>query len=254
MKLYSAPPSYYSMIARLALNESNINFNTRYMDIHIAKEQLSPWYIAVNPSMTVPTLTDGERTWRDSRDILNFAAKSASQAWADCDSTIAPNIEKIVTAHYSLPIEKLTFGKMMLKHYPLRKLFPIMLRRIIKQLQAESQTNPIATKNKMAVNQERLAYFTEGNIGTKLNERREEVREFLNQLPQSETLLFGERPSSADIVTAILLSRLKMIGEDDLIKATPTLLKWFERMEARPAFAKSDIWLHFKPWRILLKY
>jgi glutathione S-transferase len=242
------------MIARLALNESNINFDTRYMDIHIKKEQLSPWYIAVNPSMTVPTLTDGEHSWTDSRDILNFSAKMASQSWADYDPDISSQIEKIVTAHYELPIEKLTFGKMMLKHYPLRKLFPIMLRRIIKQLKAESQTNPIATQHKIAINQERLAYFTQRNPESKLNERREEVREFLNQLPQSNTLLFGDKPSSADIVTAILFARLKMIGEDDLVNATPAISKWFERMEARPAFVKSDIWLHFKPWRILLKY
>uniref|UniRef100_A0A0Q9YJC4 Uncharacterized protein n=1 Tax=Candidatus Berkiella aquae TaxID=295108 RepID=A0A0Q9YJC4_9GAMM len=45
-----------------------------------------------------------------------------------------------------------------------------------------------------------------------------------------------------------------MIGEDNPINETPWLVNYFERMKIRPAFIKSDIWLKFKPWRILLKY
>ena len=244
------------MIARLALNESNINFNMRYMDIHLAKEQLSPWYIAINPHMTVPTLTDGKQTLTDSRDILNFSSKIASQAWSDADPALSSDIEKIVAAHYKLAIEKLTFGKLMEKHSLLQKIFPFMLKRIIKQLKAESHTasDPLAIQNKIAINEERLAYFTEGDLAKKLEARREEAREFIKILPQSEILLFGYKPSSADIVAAVFFARLKMIGEEDIIKASPTLLSWFQRMETRPAFIKSDIWVHFSPWRILLKY
>ncbi|MGE3317820.1 MAG: glutathione S-transferase family protein [Candidatus Berkiella sp.] len=254
MELYSAPPSYYSMIARLALNESNIEFNTHYMDIHIAKEQLAPWYIALNRHMTVPTLTDAQTKWTDSRDILNYAAKHAGNAWYDSEPQFSPDIQKIVAAHYQIPIEKLTFGKVMVKHSLLHKLFPSMLKRIIKQLEKESQTDPEAVQKKIAVDEERLAYFSQGDQLKKLNDRREEVREFIRQLPEPQSLLFGEKPSSADIVTSILFARLKMIDEDELIKVSPSLADWFNRMEQRPAFAKSDIWLRFKPWRILLKY
>jgi glutathione S-transferase len=256
MILYSAPPSYYSMIARLALDESPIHFETHYMDIHIAKDQLSPWYTAINPHMTVPSLTDGDLTLTDSRDILNLAAKRAANEWCDSEPLIYPAIEKIVTAHYTISIEELTFGKMMVKHYLLRKLFPHMLGKIIKELEAESKTsaNPIATKNKIKVNQQRLAYFTQGDQLKKLQDRKEEVHAYLNQLPKTDNLLFGDKPSSADIVTSVLVGRLNMIGEDELIKSPPMISNWFERMKARPAFAKSDIWLKFKPWRILLKY
>lgn len=257
MKLYSAPPSYYSMIARLALNESGVPFDTRYMDIHIAKEQLSPWYMAVNPSMTVPTLIDGNRTFTDSRDILNFAAQHAAKVWANADPNFSGEIERIVAAHYAMPIEKLTFGKMMAKHRFLRKLFPRMLDQIVKKLETEKQktTNPQATQNKIAVDEERLAYFTEGDPLKKLNDRREEVIAYIKQLPQQpQDFLFNDKTSSADIVTAILFARLKMIDEDNLIQVAPKLSNWFERMQYRTNFIKSDIWLRFKPWRILLKY
>lgn len=248
MLLYSAPSSYFSMIARLALNEAMIHHEIRFMDIFIAKEQLSSWYMAINPSMTVPTLTDAARTWTDSGDILKFAAETAGQNWCDCE----PNI---VAAHYAIPIEKLTFGKIMVKNYALRKVFPIMLQRIIKQLETDlhTTTDPDATKRKISINLERLAYFTEDDQLVKLNEQREKVRDYFQQLPQTQTLLFGEKPSPADIVTAILFARLNMIGEYKLMNASPNLVNWFERMKVRPAFIKSDIWLRFKPWRILLK-
>ncbi len=256
MLLYSAPPSYYSMIARLALNESKLPFDTRYMDIHIAKDQLSPWYIAVNPSMTVPSLTDANTTWTDSRDILKLAATKADGAWCDADPALSQEIEKIVCAHYNIPIEKLTFGKVMTRSYPLRKIFPMMLSRIIKHLEAEALTipNPEAAKAKIAVNQERLAYFTEGNQIKKLDDRREEVRQYLAQLPHPQALLFGEKMSSADVVSAILYARLIMIGENKLMNTSPSISKWFDRMKMRPAFIKSDVWMHFKPWRILMRY
>lgn len=256
MKLYSSPPSYYSSIARLALNESHIDFDTRYMDIHIAKEQLAPWYIAVNPSMTVPALTDGEQKWTDSRDILAYAAKNAENQWLDSDPTLAPTIQKIVAAHYNISIEQLTFGKAMVKHSLLHKVFPFMLKRMIKNLEAEKSATPDtkAIDHKIGVDEARLAYFTEGDLNKKLNERREEVLEYIRQLPEPQTLLFGDKPSSADIVTTALFARLHMMGEQDLIKVSPGLVDWFNRVEARPAFIKSDVWLRFKPWRIILKY
>ncbi len=256
MILYSSPPSYYSMIARLALDESPIHFDTHYMDIHIAKDQLSSWYTAINPHMTVPSLTDGDRILIDSRDILHLAAEQAASEWCDSDPTLTPAIEKIVAAHYAISIEELTFGQIMVKHYLLRKLFPHILGRIIKQLEAEleTSTNPQATKNKIKVNQQRLAYFTEGDQLKKLHDRKEEVHAYLNQLPKTDSLLFGDKPSSADIVTSVLVGRLNMIDEKDLIKSSPMVSSWFEHMKARPAFAKSDIWLKFKPWRIVLKY
>ena len=257
MILYSSPPSYYSMIARLALLECGVSFDIRRMDIHIAKDQLSSWYLAINPTMTVPALTDGDQSWTDSRAILEKAALIADKQWSDADPTFALQVKEIVDAHYALSIERLTFGKAMTRYRPLRMVFPHMLRRIIHQLEVAkpSSTNPEATQRKITLNQERLAYFTEVDLSKKLIDERENVTDYLNLLPISPTsLLFGDKPSSADIVTAILCARLQMIGEDDLVKSIPALPAWFDRIQARPSFKDADIWTHFQPWRILLRY
>jgi glutathione S-transferase len=257
MILYSSPPSYYSMIGRLALNEAGAPFVIRRMDIHLAKEQLSPWYLAINPAMTVPTLTDDNQSWTDSRAILDKAALIAGDQWMDSDPSLAPTIKNIVDAHYAISIEHLTFAKAMTKFKFLHQLFPRMLGRIVKNLEEElpNSANPEAVQRKITLNNNRIAYFTDGDLNQKLIVERESISHYLRQLTiPSSQLLFGDKPSSADIVTAILLARLKMIGEFQLAQAFTELPNWFERMQARSSFKEADIWTYFQPWRIVLKY
>lgn len=252
--LYNAPSSYYSMIARYALIEAGVPFNNRRMDIHLAKEQLSPWYIDINPAMTVPSMTSTHHTWCDSRDILQEAAKKADTLWLDADTALQPQIQAIVAAHYQITIEHLTFAKALWRFPLLRVIVPAMLRRIIRTLEAERKTSPHleAVNAKIALNQQRLAYFTQGSLEEKLQKERDQVKTFLSQLPQPQQFLLGDTICSADIVTVIFCARLKMIGEFDLMP-TPTLVSWFERMQHRQAYKDADIWTHFSPWRIIFK-
>src|SRR5690554_5849978 len=111
MILYNAPSSYYSMIGRYALLEARCPFESRRMDIHLAKEQLSPWYVQINPAMTVPSLVDGAHVLTNSCDILRYASTLAADKWMDCDADVSPHIEQIVLNHYTIEIERLTFGK-----------------------------------------------------------------------------------------------------------------------------------------------
>jgi len=259
MILYSAPPSYYSMIGRLALNTAHIPFENHHMDIHVRKEQLAPWYIALNPHMTVPTLVDGKTILIDSQDILRLAATQAGNQWLDIDVNLAPQIESVVKAHYAIPIERLTFCKAML-HLPILKfIFPRALGGIIKSLQAKLATakNPTALQAKIDLNQSRITYFTQGaSLEEKMTVERNRIGDYLNQLPTPDHFLFGNKPSSADIVTAVLFGRLKMIGEYALVTNDArgvALDQWFRRMQQELAFQLSDIWLRFQWWRILLR-
>lgn len=248
MILYSSAPSYYSMIARLALLEANIKFTVRSMDIHFAKDQLSPWYLEINPAMTVPTLVDKELAYLNSRDILAFAASSAEPQWADATSEVAPQIKAVLDAHYAISIEHLTFVKAMKKVPPLQFIFPYMLRKMINKLEIHSpaSTNFKAMQEKIALNHQRLAYFTESNLTDKLASLRENIENYIKQLPTPAPYLFGEKLSSADIVTCILFARLKLIDEYALIEAFPPLHAWFEQMQNRAAFKQADIWMSFR--------
>ena len=243
------------MIARLALLEAGVAFEGRRLDIHIAKEQLAPWYVAINPHMTVPTLVEGERIWRDSRDILAVAGERSGSRWLVLDEVLRGKVAAIVAAHYDIPIERLTFAKAMTRIPPARWLFPRMLRGIVRDLQAKLPTaaDADAVRAKIAVNSERLAYFTTGSLTEKLEAERDHARRFLATLPPPAELLFGAAPTAADIVVTVLLSRLQMIGEWSLTAARPDVAAYFARMQARPAFAAADIWTRFQLHRILLR-
>jgi len=255
MILYHASSSYYSMIARLALLSAKVPFTPRRMDIHLAKEQLSDWYLKINPHMTVPSLVNDKQTLTDSRDILKFAATRAGQQWMDGDPEVAQRIENIVESHYAIPIEKLTFGKALMSIPPLRLIVPKILRGVIHKLEAKlsSSPDPLALTKKININRERLAYFTEGNLADKVQIERIHIRNFINSLPASSAMLFGAQTSSADVVTAVLLGRLKMIGEYGLVDHGSPLDQYFTRMQANNAFKQADIWMRFQPWRIVLK-
>jgi glutathione S-transferase len=225
------------------------------MDIHLAKEQLSDWYLKINPHMTVPALVNDTQTLIDSRDILKYAATLAGPQWMDSDPSVAKGIENIVAGQYAIPIEKLTFGKALLSIPPLRLIVPKMLRGIIHKLEAElaSSPDPLALTKKININRERLAYFTEGKLIDKLQIERTHIRDFLNILPASSAMLFGAQTSSADVVTTVLLGRLQMIGEYGLVDHGSPLDQWFIRMQATHAYKQADIWTRFQPWRIVLK-
>lgn len=255
MILYNASSSYYSMIARFALYEANIAFDSRRMDIHIAKEQLSPWYMEINPHMTVPTLVDGDLILIDSSDILRLAASSAGERWLDGDLQTNQSIRNVVESFYLIPIEDLTFAKAMIKFPPLHFLFPKLLANIVRKLKSQvtSSSDSAAILAKISLNESRINYFTQGNLLDKLNIERQRVSQFLSSLPKPQNMLFGDKPSSADIVVSILLGRLKMVGEYDLFDPYPELNMWFSRMQQRSSFQKADIWQKFQLWRILFK-
>ncbi|MFZ4056321.1 MAG: glutathione binding-like protein, partial [Polynucleobacter sp.] len=160
---------------------------------------------------------------------------------------------------YEIPIERLTFCKAMI-HLPiLRFIFPRTLRSIIKGLQARLVTakDPAALQAKIDLNKSRIAYFTQGaSLQEKMAVERKRVSTYLNQLPNPSHFLFGDKPSSADIVTAVLFGRLKMIGEYSLVTNDArgaALDQWFSRMQQQVAFQQADIWLRFQWWRILLR-
>jgi glutathione S-transferase len=254
MILYNASSSYYSMIARYALLEASFSFENRRMDIHLAKEQLSAWYTKINPAMTVPTLVDNEQVWTDSQSILKYAATHAGEQWMDGDVGCALRIEQLIPEHYSITIERLTFGKALTSIPLLRFLVLRMLRNTIHTLEVQlpNSANSAAIEAKINLNKQRLAYFTEGNLADKLEIERDKVRNFLEKLPKPAPFLFGDRPSSVDVVTVVLFGRLKMIGEYQLV-LSPDLINWFKRMQLRSTYRKADIWTYFQPWRILLK-
>ena len=93
LELFHAAPSYYSMVARLALAEAQIPYSSRLLDIHLAKQQFSAVYRHLNPHMTVPILRGPDLLLTDSSDILRYAAECTNTAWANPELQLQPDIQ-----------------------------------------------------------------------------------------------------------------------------------------------------------------
>ena len=255
LELFHAAPSYYSMVARLALAEAEVPTISRLMDIHLAKQQLSPAYRQLNPKMTVPTLRGPGLLLTDSSQILAYAAEHAAVPWADADPNRREAIQLVVDGHYAISIETLTFSKLLASRPWFKRVMVPMLSGINSKLAREAERNPdqaAVLQAKIQQNDGRLAVFRDRPAPQVLAEQREQVSAYLASLPPvvASGWLFGGAISRADVVLAVLISRLSMAGELSLI-SRKDLQGWWQRYQQRPAFAAAELWTRFQRRRLL---
>jgi glutathione S-transferase len=250
LELFHAAPSYYSMVARLALAEAQVPYSSRLLDIHFAKQQLSPAYRRLNPHMTVPTLRGPGLLLTDSAEIVAHAAAQAGEQWADADPARQAGIAESVLGHYRISFETLTFSKLLSSRPWFKAVVTKVLSGVIGSLERQAkrcpeQAEPLLAK--AAQNRERLAVFTQAPIEQVLSEQRQQVAAYLASLPPvvAGGWLFGRQVSSADVVLAVLCARLEMAGELALL-SRPDLQGWWQRMQQRPAYAAADVWTRFQ--------
>ena len=255
LELFHAAPSYYSMVARLALAEAQLPYTGRLLDIHLAKQQLSPAYRQLNPQMTVPTLRGPGLLLTDSSEIVTYAAAQAGERWAEADPARREPIARAVAGHYALSIEALTFSKLLSSRPWARPLVLRQLSALVVRLEREAAQTPDQAPVLLAKaeqNRQRLALFRDRPGPVVLSEQRQAVCAYLASLPPvvAGGWLFGSRVSGADVVLAVLCSRLEFAGEQALI-TRPDLQGWWQRYRQRPAVAEADLWSRFQRRRFL---
>ncbi|MGH6992657.1 MAG: glutathione S-transferase family protein, partial [Caulobacteraceae bacterium] len=105
LRLYHAPSSYYSMIARLSLAEAGLAYTPVFLDLHFRSSQQATSYARLNPNMTAPTLAGPDFVLIESRAIAGFAL-GRREAELDAET------RSWLDLHYGFPIEELTFGNL----------------------------------------------------------------------------------------------------------------------------------------------
>jgi glutathione S-transferase len=230
LELFHAAPSYYSMVARLALTEAGVPWTSRLLDIHLAKQQLSDAYRRLNPQMTVPTLRGPDLLLTDSSEILRYAASQVGDGWLDADPRVSPAIREAVAGHYAISIETLTFSKLLVNRPWMQSVVVRVLTGLSRSLEARADhasDGGAALRAKAQQNRDRLTTFTSAAPEQTLAEMRVEVRHYLASLP------------------AVLLGRLTMAGETPLVTRAD-LIAWWQRTQQRPGFLAADIWTRFQ--------
>ncbi len=251
LRLHNALSSYYSMIARLALAVGGMEYTSRVMDIHRGREQLTPDYGAINPHLTVPALETGTETLADSREILTWVVRERPEVFIH-----GGEAEKaFLDTHYAFSIEGLTFGRTMLRWPILKWVFPRLLAKMCASLRLQQKAHPELSEvfaSKILQNEARIRFFREGSLRDKVEALRQSAENLIASVPVPKgAYLFGEKPSAADVVLAVFLARLQMIGAWALVSSRPDLIAWFERISATPAYQTADVWSVFSLRRVL---
>ncbi|MEC9367460.1 MAG: glutathione S-transferase family protein [Pseudomonadota bacterium] len=85
-KLYDFPPSGNCHKIRMMLSILGLEYERVHMDL-LAKEQMAPEFLALNPMHKVPVLVDGDLVLRDSSAILVYLARRyAGTRWYPDDA------------------------------------------------------------------------------------------------------------------------------------------------------------------------
>jgi glutathione S-transferase len=250
-RLYHAPPSYYSMIARLALAEGAIAYERLFVDIHLRLSQEQPDYVRLNPNMTVPTLVMTDRVLDQSRDIAEYALGVN-------EATLGAEVKAWLDLHYALPIEELTFGTFLARSRLAQIMVPKVLARIHRRLLELAVKNPDLAalyRARADVFANRLRIFDPAVVG-RLAERR--LAQAIDILDQMERALSDGRATLTppaygvtDTVLTVFLARIEFIGLDAELSGRPALERYWRAMQARPSFAAADIWTRPHIFRML---
>jgi glutathione S-transferase len=239
------------MIARLALAEGGIAYEPVFLDIHFRKAQQRPDYVRLNPNMTVPTLVVGDGILDQSRDIADYALGTS-------EATLDQETKAWLDRHYALPIEQLTFGRLLARNRLARIMVPRYLAATRRRLLARAKEHPdLAT-----VYEARAEAFAERGrvldpvaVAEVAERRRAEAVDLMDRLEQTlsdgRAVLVPPAYGVADVVFTVFLARMEFAGLGAEIPQRPALARYWRTVQARPSFAAADIWTRFHPFRLI---
>jgi glutathione S-transferase len=250
-ELYHAASSYYSMIARLALIENRIPFRSHPLDIHRRLEHQAPWYVRINPGMTVPSLRLAGRDLTDSRDILMLAFGRRIEAMDD-------PARRWVDELYAFPVDAFTFSWLMSWNPLARHVLPRKLAAIERSLCEHADSAPdlaTAYRSRADVFATRCATLVPTGAGDRFRALKARATGMLDRL---ERELGRDAPAHApdsygpqDVLWTVFLARLQFCRLQREIDSRPLVRAYYRQLKARPSFVEADIWTRLRLRKLL---
>lgn len=244
--LYCVPPSFYSQVARLGLEEKGV----AYRQIVVAPgpptyESYQPWYMRLNSMGTVPTLlVDGESI-DDSRRILKFVDEQfEGPPLLPADEALRVKVEHWVGEAYEVPERVLAYGSDQLKSMG-EKVNRSRLK-ALKKWRAQTPEMEAVYDHKIADIESFMRDSADAEaVEAAWRTSREKLDRLDAELAENE-FCGGDIYSLADVLWTVTVARQLMLGVDPF-DGRPALHAWFERMKQRPSYKTADVWTRFKP-------
>jgi tetrachloro-p-hydroquinone reductive dehalogenase len=250
-RLHHNGSSYYSTIARLALIERGVPFESVPVDIHRKAQQLEPDYARLNPNLTVPTLTIDGRVLSQSRDILLFAFDTTEAALDDAT-------RGWLDRHYAFPIDELTFGWLLSWNPLARGAVGRSLASTEKRLRALASAHPDLADvylRRAEVFAGRIKTFDPDGVVAMFGERKRAALALLDALDAAladgrDTLVPGGY-GPADVVWTVFIARMGFVRFDAEVEKRAHLARYAKAVKARPSFREADVWDRLSPLKLL---
>ncbi len=243
---YTADVSICSQICRLAVQEHGLSdAEDVSVDIEYAMENYDPWFVRIQPSMTVPVMRYGDATIGDSKDILFFLADKHPEAGLyPADARAA--IDVFINGFYDsfMAIGVFTFGNLVSKSDSLKRFILQGKTDVtLAKLEALSRDPELAEAAHAKLEQIKLRDFSLLDNPQLLANVETQIQVLLDtldaNLADGREFAVGSSYTLADIVATALLARVHFIKADSLF--TPRLAAYWQGMQARPSFLSANV-------------
>jgi glutathione S-transferase len=243
--LYHVSPSFYSQIARLALCELGVAFEARLAAPGPPTfDTYQPWYLALNPMGTVPTLVDGERAVPDSDAIIRYAAEHLSTVNLEPeDPALLGLMEAWMADLRALSIRELSYGAENKKKAG-AGINRIRLKVLAKRREKHPDLAEVYTRKIEDIRGFAERSVDPGTVAGHIRGVSQKLDE-LDALLSDQDWITGATYCLADTVWTVAVARFIMLDFDPL-NSRPALAEWYARVKARPSFRQADVWETFR--------
>lgn len=243
---YTADISICSQICRLAVHEHGLNHAEDInVDIEYAMDNYEPWFVRMQPKMTVPVLKYNDHIIGDSRDIMLFLAQKHPL------KELYPNnkksaIDKYIDNFYSKfnYIGAFTFANLASRSSQMKKFIARGKREVsLQKLNKLAQDPEFKALAEAKLEKMQHFDFLKSLESQDLKELDNIMRELLDQMAEdlsdSRQFLTGEEYTLADVVGTAYCARIHFIKGTELF--SHKVLQYWERMKSRSSFTTANV-------------
>lgn len=240
--LYDHPDSICSQMARLALVEKGLSFDTRTVDILVTGEQFEPWYTALNPKAVVPTLVIGEEVVTDTIQIV----LRVDQDFSGVELTPTDPAEAAVMQDWLFRIMAVRYGVLLYSRKldaDRRSSMMVSRQKHLRELCRRHPENATILEQRIAGN-ERLQETL--SSAERVREVVDGVKDLVASFEaplEAHDFLVNSAYTLADCFCTAALARLELHGYAHWWRdgALPALQRYYTRMQERPSFTEAGV-------------
>jgi len=243
---YTADISICSQICRLAVHEYGLKDTENVnVDIEYAMDNYEPWFVRMQPKMTVPVLKYDDQIIGDSRDIMLFLAQKHDHKKL-YPTNKKSAIDKYIDEFYSKfgYIGAFTFGNLASRSEEMRKFIARGKREVsiqkLKKLATDPEFKAVAeAKLEKMQSFDLLKLAESANLGELDNVMMELLVRMEENLSEGGRFLVGEEYTLADVVGTAYCARIHFIKGTELFPHK--VLQYWERMKSRSSFTTANV-------------